>query len=89
MTARVPSIDISPFLSADAGGRATVAGSVAKACEEIGFFKISDHGVALDLVIEPRQRLAAARFPIRRLQPCTPRRACRATSAQCLVQIRD
>jgi isopenicillin N synthase-like dioxygenase len=50
MTARVPSIDISPFLSAGAGGRATVAASVARACEEIGFFKISRHGVALELV---------------------------------------
>src|SRR5262245_63611880 len=50
MTAQVPSIDISPFLSADASARASVAGAVAKACEEIGFFKISHHGVALDLV---------------------------------------
>src|SRR6516165_12009009 len=50
MMAQVPSIDISPFLSGDGSARASVARLVAKACEEIGFFKISRHGVALDLV---------------------------------------
>jgi isopenicillin N synthase-like dioxygenase len=50
MMAQVPRIDISPFLSEDAGARDAVAGAVAKACEEIGFFKISHHGVASDLV---------------------------------------
>ena len=50
MMAQVPSIDISPFRSEDGGARASVARAVAKACEEIGFFKISRHGVALDLV---------------------------------------
>ena len=50
MMAQVPRIDVSPFLSEAAGARHAVAGAVAKACEEIGFFKISRHGVALDLV---------------------------------------
>src|SRR5262245_30607895 len=50
MMAQVPCIDISPFLSENAGARDVVAGAVAKACEEIGFFKIAHHGVALDLV---------------------------------------
>jgi isopenicillin N synthase-like dioxygenase len=50
MTAPVPSIDISPFLGGAASARASVAAAVAKACEEIGFFKISRHDVALDLV---------------------------------------
>lgn len=50
MTTPVPSIDISPFPSGAAGARSSVARAVAKACEEIGFFKISHHGVALDLV---------------------------------------
>ena len=52
MMAHVPRIDISPFLSEDAGARSAVAGAVAKACEEIGFFKICHHGVALDLVAQ-------------------------------------
>src|SRR5215471_20816157 len=52
MMAQVPRIDISPFLSEDAGARDAVAGAVAKACEEIGFFKISHHGVAPDLVAQ-------------------------------------
>jgi isopenicillin N synthase-like dioxygenase len=52
MMAQVPRIDISPFLSEDPGASDAVAGAVAKACEEIGFFKISHHGVALDLVAQ-------------------------------------
>src|SRR5262249_34131837 len=52
MMAQVPRIDISPFLSEHAGARDTVAAAVAKACEEIGFFKISQHGMALDLVAQ-------------------------------------
>jgi isopenicillin N synthase-like dioxygenase len=50
MMAQVPRIDISPFRSEDARARDRVAEAVAKACEEIGFFKISHHGVAPDLV---------------------------------------
>src|SRR5262249_43835491 len=42
----------SPFLSEHAGARDAAAAAVAMACEEIGFFKVSQHGVALDLVAQ-------------------------------------
>ena len=51
----VPLIDISPFLSGDPAGRASVAQAVAAACEEIGFFAISGHGVPQDLIENLRE----------------------------------
>jgi isopenicillin N synthase-like dioxygenase len=46
----IPNIDISPFLAGSANGRAQVVADVKKACEQVGFFMISGHGVANDLI---------------------------------------
>ena len=46
MTLRqVPVIDIAPFLGGDRDGKARVAAEVKQACEDIGFFVITGHGV--------------------------------------------
>ena len=41
----VPLIDISPFLRGDADGKRRVADEINRACEEIGFFLVTGHGV--------------------------------------------
>ena len=43
-------IDISPFLRGTLRDKRRVARRVAKACEEIGFFFVTGHGVAMELV---------------------------------------
>ena len=46
MTLRqVPVIDIAPFLGGEREGKARVAAEVRQACEDIGFFVITGHGV--------------------------------------------
>jgi isopenicillin N synthase-like dioxygenase len=50
MTNVVPSVDLRPFISGDGDGKRAVAGAIARACEEIGFFKIRGHGVPQALV---------------------------------------
>jgi isopenicillin N synthase-like dioxygenase len=50
MTNAVPSVDLRPFISGDGDGKRAVAGAIACACEEIGFFKIRGHGVSQALV---------------------------------------
>ena len=42
---QVPVIDIAPFLGGDRDGKARVAAEVKQACEDIGFFVITGHGV--------------------------------------------
>ena len=42
----VPVVDFSPFLSGDPGGKRSVAAEINAACEGIGFFYLTDHGVA-------------------------------------------
>ena len=51
----VPVIDIAPFLSGGAAQKRAVAEQIRRACEEIGFFSISGHGVSETLVEEVRQ----------------------------------
>lgn len=51
----VPVIDIAPFMHGGAAGKRAVADQVRRACEEIGFFSISGHGVSEDLVEEVRR----------------------------------
>jgi len=67
----VPIVDIAPFMAADAGKR-RVAAEVNQACEEIGFFVITGHGLApriadrvfaesrafFDLPLDEKQRVA-------------------------------
>jgi isopenicillin N synthase-like dioxygenase len=50
MTNVVPSIDLAPFTTGSGGGKQMVAREVARACEEIGFFKVRRHGVPQSLV---------------------------------------
>ena len=51
----VPIIDIAPFLSGDPDGKAVVAQAVAEACETIGFFAISNHGVSQNIIEDLRE----------------------------------
>jgi isopenicillin N synthase-like dioxygenase len=46
----IPVIDIAPFLSGDPAGSRAVAEAVRQACEGIGFFTITGHGVPESLV---------------------------------------
>src|SRR5262245_30288420 len=50
MTSTVPSIDLSPFVAGSQDGKREVAREVARACEDIGFFKIRRHGVPPALI---------------------------------------
>jgi isopenicillin N synthase-like dioxygenase len=56
----VPVIDISPYLSGDPDGKNSVAEKVAEACQTIGFFAISNHGVSQNIIEDLRE--AAHRF---------------------------
>lgn len=46
----VPVIDFAPFLTGDAAARRAVADEIAQACEQIGFFYLTGHGVPQDVV---------------------------------------
>jgi isopenicillin N synthase-like dioxygenase len=46
----VPVIDIAPFLSGDAAAQARVVDAVRDACEGIGFFAITGHGVEPEII---------------------------------------
>ena len=43
--AKIPAIDIAPFLSGDPAGKDAVARAFARACEETGFIVIRGHGI--------------------------------------------
>ncbi|KAI3395001.1 hypothetical protein diail_1890 [Diaporthe ilicicola] len=43
----IPLIDIGPSLNGDEAARRSVAAQIGKACREIGFFQITNHGVTL------------------------------------------
>lgn len=72
---RIPVIDIAPFLSGSAEGRASVPAAICEAAESIGFFAIDGHGVQrttmdalyakahafFDLTLEEKQRVAPPR----------------------------
>jgi isopenicillin N synthase-like dioxygenase len=47
----VPVIDMAPWYDGGAEGRAAVAAEVARACEEIGFLTIINHGVNNDVIM--------------------------------------
>ena len=53
---QVPIIDIAPFLNGDGGGddkgKRQVAEQVRKAYEDIGFFVVTGHGIAPNLITE-------------------------------------
>jgi isopenicillin N synthase-like dioxygenase len=47
---RVPLIDMSPLFGADASARSRVAGEIAAACEAVGFFQVTGHGVPAEVI---------------------------------------
>lgn len=48
----IPIIDFSPFFSSDAEKKNALVGQINKACRDIGFFYIKNHGVSQDLIDE-------------------------------------
>ena len=50
MSSTIPQIDFSPFLEGGETGKKQVAKQIGKACQEIGFFTLTDHGVSLELI---------------------------------------
>ena len=52
--AAVPTIDIAAFLAGSPEGKASVVGEVRRACEEVGFFMITGHGIAQSVIDEIR-----------------------------------
>ena len=51
----IPAIDIGPFLQGRDEDKRRVAGEIAAACRESGFFCITGHGVSADLIARTRQ----------------------------------
>jgi isopenicillin N synthase-like dioxygenase len=49
---KIPTIDIAALLSNDAAARRAVAEEIGRACEDVGFFYIRNHGVAQSLIDE-------------------------------------
>ena len=58
---QVPTIDIAPFLNGDDKTKKEVAELVRQACEDIGFFVITGHGVAPGLT---KKTLATSRLAL-------------------------
>ena len=58
----VPVIDIAPFIHGGGVEKRAVADQVRRACEEIGFFSISGHGVSEELAVEAIRLGAASRI---------------------------
>lgn len=56
---QVPVIDIGPFLAGSAQGRREVPRAVSRACEEIGFFSITGHGVDPEMIAAVKKEAAA------------------------------
>ena len=52
MAAPVPLIDFAPFLAGSADERRRVADVIGRACEDIGFFMLTGHGVSQILINE-------------------------------------
>lgn len=48
----IPTVDLAPFFNGDAAGRGAVAAQIDRACREIGFFLITGHGVAAEMMAE-------------------------------------
>ena len=63
MTTRIPLIDIAPALAGTPADRLAVARAIDRACVDTGFFTITGHGVAPE-VIDDVRRLAHAFFAL-------------------------
>jgi hypothetical protein len=55
----IPLIDFTPFREGDQAERQRVADQIARACETIGVFYLSGHGVPESVVVEPLADLVA------------------------------
>jgi isopenicillin N synthase-like dioxygenase len=78
--ARVPVIDIAPFLAGDPVAGPAVVAAVREACEGIGFFTITGHGVEPEIIDDLRAaaraffaRPAAEKAAVRHADPALPR----------------
>ena len=58
--ARIPVIDYGPYFAGEAGALARLGAEIRQACEQVGFFYISNHGVKQEVV--DRAFAAARRF---------------------------
>ena len=47
---KIPTIDVAALLDEDEAAQRTVAGEIGRACEEVGFFYIRNHGIAQSLI---------------------------------------
>ncbi len=81
----VPVIDIAPFLSGDSAARDQVVNAVRDACEGIGFFTITGHGVETEIIDGLRAaargffaRPADEKLTVQHANPGTPRGSQRA-----------
>tara|TARA_R110002110_G_scaffold415612_7_gene652311 strand:- start:119491 stop:120489 length:999 start_codon:yes stop_codon:yes gene_type:complete len=79
-TTSVPVIDIAPFLSGDAAAQAHVVDAVREACEGIGFFTITGHGVETEIIDDLRSaargffaRPPDEKLTVRHANPALPR----------------
>src|SRR4051812_11298099 len=52
MTERLPIVDMTALFGADAAARSAVADQIARACEAYGFFYLTGHGVAPEVLSE-------------------------------------
>ena len=59
MTAKVPLVDIEPFLRGDDKAKKAVALSVDKACRDVGFLVITGHGVSPTLRANIESKMSA------------------------------
>ena len=56
MADTIPTIDLSPLRGGSAAGKRAVAGAIDAACTDIGFFMVTGHGVARELIETTRRQ---------------------------------
>ena len=57
--AEIPLIDLSPYFAGDSADKRRVADEISRACERIGFFMVSGHGVDPALIERARRESVA------------------------------
>ena len=89
MAAPVPLIDFGPFLAGGADERRRVAGAIGRACEDIGFFMLTGHGVPqtlIDALVSVSYRYFALPRTRSGASPC--RRTATAAKSRCAATTR-